>query len=87
MNAVNLMNGSKSNETLDLRPAVDNRVGSRRNEESVGMNATARVLTDSVGSFEESVFELVKQFAHRFAFFEYASTLELADELRSGTER
>jgi hypothetical protein len=86
MNAVNLMNGSKSSETLDLRAAVDDTVRLRRNEESAGTNATLRVLTESVGSFEERVFDLVKQFAHRIRFIDNACTQELADGLRPDTE-
>jgi hypothetical protein len=87
MSAANLNHGAKSNETRDLRPAVSSSVGLRRREESAAMNATLRLLTDSVGSFEERVFELVQQFAHRFAFINHARTLELADEPRWGAER
>ena len=72
----------------DLRAAVDANIGLSRHEEPAGMNATLRIVTESVGCFVQRVSELVEQFAYRFTFIDYARTLEFADEaaLDRGTE-
>jgi hypothetical protein len=73
MDGVDLISELKSIEMLDWLPAVVDTDRRRRNEERVGTNTTLLVLTHSVGSFEERIFELVKQFAHRFMFIENAT--------------
>jgi hypothetical protein len=74
--ATNMTSNSEANTAHDLQAAVDARVGSSRHDESVEINATLRILADSVYCFEQRVSELVAEFADRFPFIDSAPTPE-----------
>lgn len=71
-----MTSNSRPNTVHDLQAAVDARAGSSRHDESVGINATLRILADSVCCFEQRVSELVEEFADRFTFIDSARTPE-----------
>jgi len=79
-----MIGSSESNPVHDLGAAVDANIGWSWHDKSTGMNATLRILTDSVGCFEQRVSELVDQFADRIAFIEYARTRESARSTEDG---
>jgi hypothetical protein len=72
----NMIRNSEPNAARDLQTAVDARGGLSRQDQSAGMNATLRILADSVCSFEQRVSELVEEFSDRLTFIDFARTPE-----------
>jgi hypothetical protein len=67
----NMTSNSESNNAHDLQVAVDARAGLSRQDESAGMNATLRILADSVCRFERRVSELMEEFADRLTCIDF----------------
>jgi hypothetical protein len=80
-----MMSNSKSNIVDDLQVAVDARVGLRHQDESAGMNATLRILADSVCCFEQRVSQLVEEFADRLTFIDFVSMVQIEENSKIET--
>lgn len=80
-----MTSNSESNNARDLQVAMDARAGLSRKDESAGMNATLRILADSVCRFEQRVSKLMEEFADRLTFIDFPSIVQIEENSKIET--